>query len=329
MGAAYVTGYTTGGFPTLNAEQNTFAGSTDGFVVKLGPTGTLVYSTYLGGTGDERGNGIAVDSSGAAYITGYTTGAFPTLNAEQNTYGGGTQDAFVAKLSPSGALVYSTYLGGTGNDVGYGIGVDSTGAAYITGNTNGGFPTLNAEQKTLGGGFDAFVVKLNPSGSLNYSTYLGGSGSDQGNGIATDGTGAAYVVGSTSGSFPTLNAAQGTFGGGTNDAFIAKLNPSPVSTTFTVSPTAVQFGSTADHSLVTSSQTITVQAPQGVAWTATPNQNFIMVSPTSGTGNGLFTISMVTSNLPTTGSVSGMEVTMLMVNNPIPVPDVGDTMMKF
>src|SRR5258708_5275515 len=329
-GAAYVTGYTTGGFPTLNAEQNTFGGGlNDAFVVKLGPTGTLVYSTYLGGTGDERGNGIAVDSLGAAYITGYTTGAFPTLNAEQNTYAGGTQDAFVAKLSPSGALVYSPYLGGTGNDVGYGMVVDRTGAADITGKTNGGFPTLNAEQNTLGGGFDAFVVKLNPSGSLNYSTYLGGSGSDQGNGIATDGTGAAYVVGSTSGSFPTLNATQGTYGGGTTDAFIAKLNPSPVSTTFTVSPTAVQFGSTADHSLVTSAQTIAVTAPPGVAWTATPNQHFIIVSPTSGTVNGLFTISMVTSNLPTTGSVSGMEVTMLMVNNPIPVPDVGDTMMKF
>jgi hypothetical protein len=307
MGVAYVTGFTTGGFPTLNASQNTYGGgNSDGFVVKLGATGTLVYETYLGGTGDERGNGIAVDSTGAAYITGYTSGGFPLLNAEQNTYGGGLTDAFVSKLNATGARVYSTYLGGAGDDQGIGIAADGPGAAYVTGVTTGTFPTLNASQNTFGGGTsDAFVVKLNASGSLNYSTYLGGTGIDTGTGIATDGTGAAYVTGGTSGGFPTLNPAQGTFGGG-SDAFIAKLNPSPVNTTFTVSPTAVQFGATPDHSLVTSAQTITVQAPAGVPWTATPNQNFIMVSPTSGTGNGAFTISMVTANLPTSGSVSGM-----------------------
>jgi len=307
-GAVYVTGFTNGGFPTLNAAQNTFGGSSDAFVSKLGPTGALVYSTYLGGTGGERGNGIAVDSTGAAYVTGFTTGPFPMLNAQQNTYGGGNIDAFIAKLGPTGALVYSTYLGGTGDDEGLGIATDGTGAAFVTGDTSGFFPTLNASQNTYGGGTgltDAFIVKLNPSGSLNYSTYLGGTGTDRGYGIATDGTGAAYVTGGTSGSFPTLNAAQGTFGGG-SDAFIAKLNPSPVSTTFTVSPTAVQFGATPDHSLVTSPQTIAVQAPAGVTWNASANQNFIMVSPTSGTGNGMFTISMVNSNLPTTGSVSGM-----------------------
>jgi hypothetical protein len=305
MGAIYVTGFTNGGFPTLNAAQNAFGGSSDAFVAKLGPTGALVYSTYLGGTGDERGNRITVDSTGAAYVTGYTTGSFPTVNASQNTYGGGNTDAFVVKLSPAGALAYSTYLGGTGNDEGLGIATDGTGT-YVTGVTSGAFPTLNASQNVFGGGTsDAFVVKLNPTGSLNYSTYLGGAGIDQGLGIATDGTGAAYVTGGTSGSFPILNATQGAFGGG-SDAFIVKLNPSPVNTTFTVNPSAVQFGATPDHTLVTSPQTITVQAPAGVAWTATPNQNFIMVSPASGTGSGSFTVSMVTANLPVSGSVSGM-----------------------
>ena len=310
-GAVYVTGSTTGSFPTLNAEQNTFGGGTsgggnlDGFVAKLGPTGALVYSTYLGGTGDEVGNGVAVDSVGAAYVTGYTTGGFPTLNAQQNTFGGNV-DAFVTKLTPTGALAYSTYLGGTGNDYGDAIAVDSTGVAYVTGYTTGAFPTLNALQNTYGGGTsDAFVVKLNASGTLNYSTYLGGTGTDPGTGIATDGTGAAYVAGGTTGSFPILNAGQGTFGGSV-DAFIAKLNPSPVSMVFSASPSAVQFGATPGGALVTSPQTISVQAPAGATWTASANQGFIMVSPTSGTGNGSFTISMVTSALPLSGSVSGM-----------------------
>jgi hypothetical protein len=304
-GAAYVTGLTTGGFPTLNASQNIYGGgNSDGFVVKLGPTGALVYETYLGGTGDDRGNGIAVDSAGAAYVTGATNGGFPTLNATQNTFGG-VVDAFATKLGPTGTLAYSTYLGGTGNDQGIAIATDGSGAAYVTGTTSGGFPTLNASQNTYGGSTsDAFVVKLNPSGALNYSTYLGGTGIDQGAGIATDGTGAAYVTGGTSGNFPTLNAAQGTFGGG-SDAFVAKLNPSPVNIVFTASPSAVQFGVTPDHTLVTSPQTISVQAPAGITWSASANQSFIMVSPTSGTGNGLFTISMVTSALPLSGSVSG------------------------
>jgi uncharacterized repeat protein (TIGR01451 family) len=224
-GAAYVTGFTNGGFPTLNAEQNTFGGTSDAFAAKLSPTGVLVYSTYLGGPNGDFGYGIAVDSTGAAYVTGTTSAGFPTFNAGQNTFGG-AMDAFVTKLSPTGALVYSTFLGGTGTDIGYGIAVDSTGTAYVTGQTDGAFPTLNAVQNTPGGSADAFIASLSPSGALSYSTYLGGTSTDQGSGIATDGNGAAYVVGITNGNFPTLNAAQGTFGGPT-DAFIAKLSGNP------------------------------------------------------------------------------------------------------
>jgi hypothetical protein len=223
-GAAYVAGQTGAGFPTLNAEQNTFGGNSDAFVAKLSPSGALVYSTYLGGTGRDFGNGIAVDSTGSAYITGLTSGGFPTLNAWQNTFGGGQDDAFVAKLSPSGTLVYSTYLGGTGTEIGNGIGVDSTGAAYVAGRTDGGFPTLGAVQTSFGGIFDAFVAKLSPSGVLVYSTYLGGASDDEGLGIAVDSAGAAYVTGVAGSGFPTLNAEQNTFGGA-NDAFVAKLSP--------------------------------------------------------------------------------------------------------
>src|SRR5260221_8183 len=186
----------------------------------------LVYSTYLGGTGSDYGVSIAVDSTGAAYVAGNTSGSFPTLNAGQNTFGGGGQDAFVVKLNASGALVYSTYLGGSRADYGLGIAVDSSGARYVAGYTNGGFPTLNAEQDPFGGSTDGFAAKVGPSGgTIVYATYLGGTGDERGNGIAVDSTGAAYITGFTTGSFPLLSAEQNTFGGGNTDAFVTKLSP--------------------------------------------------------------------------------------------------------
>ena len=190
----------------------------------------LIYSTYLGGSGDDWGSGIAVDSSGSAYVTGYTDSTnFPTTNPLQPVYGG-DYDAFVAKLNPTGsALVYSTYLGGSGLDQGNGIAVDSSGNAYVTGYTiSTDFPTMNPFQPIYGGNEDAFVAKLNPTGSaLVYSTYLGGSGLDQGNGIAVDSSGNAYVTGYTgSTDFPTMTPLQpANSSGGDYDAFVAKLNP--------------------------------------------------------------------------------------------------------
>src|SRR5207253_2871672 len=138
----------------------------------------LVYSTYLGGSAeDDFGRGIAVDSSGNAYVTGETSSTnFPTMNPLQPANGGGGDDAFVIKLMSFGsALVYSTFLGGSKDDVGYGIAVDSLGNAYLTGATNSNnFPTMNPLQPTYSGYADAFVAQLNPSGSaLVYSTYLG------------------------------------------------------------------------------------------------------------------------------------------------------------
>jgi len=188
----------------------------------------LSYSTYLGGGGDDAGFGIAVDGSGNAYLTGYTSSSnFPTANPLQATLGG-TLDAFVAKLNPTGsALVYSTYLGGSGEDAGSGLAVDGSGNAYIGGWTSSSdFPTANPLQATFGGGLrDAFVAKLNAAGILVYSTYLGGRAFDSGIGLAVDGAGNAYISGRTEGSnFPTVNPLQATFGGGT-DAFVAKLNP--------------------------------------------------------------------------------------------------------
>jgi len=190
----------------------------------------LLYSTYLGGNGNDRGHGIAVDSSGSAYITGSTRSSnFPTANAVQTGFSDGTFDAFVTKLNPAGsALVYSTYLGTSKSDTGWGIAVDSSGSAYVTGITeSSNFPTANAVQAVFGGNFDAFVTKLNPAGSaLVYSTFLGGSSSDSGRGIAVDSSGSVYVTGYTySSNFPTLNAVQAGLRSVNTNAFVTKLNP--------------------------------------------------------------------------------------------------------
>ncbi len=242
-GNAYVTGSTfSSDFPTVNAVQPVHAddvggGGYDAFVTKLNAAGTaLVYSTYLGGTGNDDGKGIAVDSAGNAYVTGYTTGhlgpiLFPTTTgAFQQTNASTSSVPFVTKLNAAGsALAYSTFLGGTNgfDDWAAGIAVDAAGNAYITGTTQAAdFPTtVGAFDRTYGGGADAFVSALNPSGSaLVYSTYLGGSNVDQPLGIAVDAAGNAYVVGGTdSSNFPTINAVQPALGG-SYDAFVTKLN---------------------------------------------------------------------------------------------------------
>jgi len=234
-GNAYVSGYTgSGNFPTLDPYQGTFVGGTwDVFVSKLTPSGlSLAYSTFLGGSDQDYSRGVAVDSSGIAYVTGHTFSTdFPTKAPYQGAIAG-SYDAFVTKLSSSGSsLSYSTYLGGSAGDAGSGIAVDSGGSAYIVGSTSStNFPILNAYQVAYAGGSrDAFVTRLSPSGSalvLAYSSYLGGSGSDYGIGVAVDGSGAAYVAGvTTSTSFPVKSAYQ-TTNAGDHDAFVTKLSSS-------------------------------------------------------------------------------------------------------
>src|SRR5206468_3186724 len=162
-----------------------------------------------------------------AYVAGFTSSTdFPTTpGAAQTTFGGGVEDAFVTKLNPTGsALVYSTYLGGSVSDRGSAIAVDAAGNAYVTGNTSSmDFPTTPGTAQTTigGGGEDAFVTKLNATGSaLVYSTYLGGSGFDESGGIAVDGADNAYVTGHTSSlNFPTTPGAFQTAFGGSDDAF--------------------------------------------------------------------------------------------------------------
>jgi hypothetical protein len=230
-GQAYVTGSTSStNFPTVTPAQATYGGGDDTFVTKLNAAGTsLLYSTYLGGSGSDNGAGIAVDVAGQAYVTGRTLSAnFPMANPVQATRNG-PQDAFVTKLNAAGtSLLYSTYLGGNSGDTGAGIAVDSVGQAYVTGGTQSvTFPTVSPVQATLGvDGRDAFVTKLSAAGtSLLYSTYLGGNSTDMGTSIAVDAAGQAYVTGLTdSTNFSTVTPAQATYGGGGNDAFVTKLS---------------------------------------------------------------------------------------------------------
>lgn len=194
----------------------------------------LVYSTYLGGSSSDWysdwDNGITVDSSGNAYVTGHTESTdFPTKNPIQGSKVGGTfyADVFITKINAAGsALVYSTYLGGSSGDVGYDIAVDDVGNAYVAGATDStNFPTKNPIQASNAGSNDAFVTKINADGStLIYSTYLGGSGSDPAYGIAIDGSSNAYLTGITgSADFPTTNPIQASYAGG-KDAFVTKIN---------------------------------------------------------------------------------------------------------
>ena len=229
-GNAYVTGYTSSlDFPSDNAEQSFFTGSSAIFVARLANSGTsLIYSTYLGGSQYNYPYAIAVDSAGAAYVTGLTEASdFPVKNALYPSLNGG-EDAFVTKFSPAGnTLVYSTYLGGSGSDYALGIAVDSRKNAYIAGSTQSSdFPVTNGAYQTASGGSCAFVTKIGAAGTaLGWSTYFGQGCSAQTTAIAVDSQHNAYLTGAAFPGLPvTAGAPQPNFGGGAHDAFMAKLS---------------------------------------------------------------------------------------------------------
>jgi hypothetical protein len=231
-GNAYVTGYTdSADFPTAGtpAQPSFGGGSSDAFVAKLSPTSALVYCTYLGGSGDDAGYGIAVDAAGNAYVTGSTGSTdFPTAGTPSQPANAGRSDAFLVKLDGFSSLVYSTYLGGSDFDHGHAIAVGPTGDAYVTGDTNSSdFPTAGTPSQPSPGGFgDAFVARLGPTSGLVYSTYLGGLGFEWARGIAVDAPGNTYVVGGTEATdFPTAGNPVQPEGSGGGDAFVTKLSP--------------------------------------------------------------------------------------------------------
>ena len=246
---AYITGQTDGNFPTTNGNgfMPQYTGGTAAFVTKLNATGSArVFSTYLGASGADAGAAVAVDAGGNAYVTGFTIGAFPTTpGAFHTTIGAGGLDVFVTKLTSTGMLAYSTYLGisGSGGGLGQGIAVDAGGNAYVTGVADTGLPLMNQARgftsTNLG---NAFLTKLNAAGSgLLYSTYLGGTGYDQGFGVAVGSRGNAFLTGqATTADFPiyrngtattTTCASAGAMNcvfqaayGGNNDAFVARID---------------------------------------------------------------------------------------------------------
>jgi hypothetical protein len=243
-GNTYVTGTTASvNFPaTAGAFDGSLNGGYDAFVAKFRPDGSLAWATYLGGDGDERGHGIAVDAGGNVYVMGRTDSTnFPTTAGSLDPAFNGGVDAFVTKLSADGAtLAYSTYLGGSGSEIDQGfdklarrvgaIAVDAAGNAFVTGSTTSAdFPATAGAFRTTNAGFsDAFVARLNATGSaLVYSTYLGGGDYDRGHGIAVDAAGNAYVTGETwSLDFPTTPGAfQPAKAGGATDSFVTKLDP--------------------------------------------------------------------------------------------------------
>jgi hypothetical protein len=232
-GNAYITGYTTSNDYdiTPGVFRITIGGLVDVFVTKLNSTGTgLVYSTYIGGSNSDYGNAIAIDASGNAYITGYTSssdyditpGAFQTIIE-------GDREVFVSKLNSTGTgLIYSTYIGGSSEDFGYDIAIDGSDNAYVTGTTfSSDYDTTpGAFQTTNGGNWDVFVTKLNSTGNtLIYSTYIGGISIDECRAIAIDGSGNAYITGWTGSSNYDITAgAFQTTNGGFYDVFVTKLN---------------------------------------------------------------------------------------------------------
>jgi uncharacterized repeat protein (TIGR01451 family) len=236
-GFAYITGNLFGAFTMTPGAYDTTNAGQDVYVAKINPAGgSFVYATYISANGGNNvGNDIAIDAQGNAYITGKAAGAFfPATSGAYDT----TQnslDAFVIKLNSTGnALLYATYLGGTGSDEGYGIAVDSSGDIYVTGSTSSNnFPIVNGLQTAFGGSRDAFAVKLRPAGGgaadLLYSTYLGGAGDDEATAVACDAGGNLYLTGyAVSANYPTTANAFDTSLAGTSggDAVVTKINPS-------------------------------------------------------------------------------------------------------
>lgn len=301
-GNAYVAGWTQStNFPLQSAFQGSNHGGVDGFVTKLNPAGSaLVYSTYLGGTGNDNATAIAVDGSGSAFVTGVAASEdFPVANAIDITLGShAVDDVFIARFNPAGsALMYSTFVGGASGDDGYAIAIDQAGNAYVTGRTNSSdYPLVNPVQGSRVA-FDMFVTEINASGSaLLFSTFVGGSGSESGRGIAIDSSGNIHIAGeSTSTDFPVAKAVQ-TVNGGNQDAVVllfattvpmVTVSLDRQSLTFSVTNSGSAFISQTGPQLVRLTQTGT----PAVSWTATSDKPWLVVTPTSGRGSATLTVS--------------------------------------
>ena len=235
-GNVYVAGTASSSFPTTGgAYDTTFNGGVDVFVSKLSPNGSsLIYSTYIGAANFDSATDLAIDSGGNAYIVVRTSDAgvpYPTTTGAFDTTFNGVDDVAVTKLNPTGtALIYSTFLGGSSIDNGRSIAVNANGEAFVSGSTTDAainFPTTAGSYDPVHNGVtDFFVTKLNASGSgLIYSTFIGGPGIDNANGLAIDLAGNAYIVGNVSPGFPTTAGVFDTTIAGSSEIGVSKLSP--------------------------------------------------------------------------------------------------------
>jgi hypothetical protein len=350
-GKVYIAGWMQScDFPVINGFQaNCASGGVDGFLAVVNPTtNQYLYTTYIGGSDGDAAYALAVDKNGYVYVTGDTTSDnfFFTPGACDVTCGTdgmcnptwdghafqNMSDGWVIKIDPAksgiGSLMYSTYFGGSGVDRPHAIAVDSTGNAYIAGETmNGagmGFPILNAFQPAFGGNYDGFIAVLNPTGTgLLWSSYLGGAAYDTILGIALDTSANVYVTGYTgSTNFPIKNAIQAA-NGGSYDAFLAKVGNGQTASALagvTVNPASVTGGSPS-----TGTVTLTAPAPAAGATVTLASNNAAAVVPASvtvaaGATSGTFTVNTtaptatVTATL--TATYAGVSKTTALTVNP-------------
>lgn len=327
-------------------------GNYDGFMAKLNPTGSaLLYSTFLGGSAYDYTSGIAVDALGGVYVSGNTLSSdFPvTANAGQKTYGGASAgcnplsgavcgDVTVSKFSRNGALLYSTYLGGSGDEYpGISMAVDGSGNGYLTGQTNSpNFPLVSPFQSQYGGGpSDAFVAKINPNGSFGYSSYLGGNGQDYGYRTALDSAGNVWVVGgtlstnfpATKGAYQTKCGTDGNCNGGLFDAWLAKVAFSADLSVTVTAPTTVTSGGTLTYTITekdngsdpASSVSLTDATPTGTTFNSVSTTGGTCTAPPPG-GTGT-----VTCTVPTQPKGGHIVVTMVVNVTAQPGATITDT----
>ncbi len=251
-GSTYSDGWASGGWDT------SANGAVDGCVIKFSKAGDHLWSTYLGGAGSDQAYGIAVDGSGNAYVTGYTTSSGWVSGGYDPAMNGGW-DGYVVKLSTAGAHVWSTYVGGSDTDVGYAIALDSGGGVCVAGYTLSNAWVSGGWATSLYGDADAFVVKMSAAGAHLWSSYLGGTAYDTGYAIAGGANGAVYIGGRTSSSGWTAGGWDTTYGGGTVDAFVAKVSQTATGT-IKINNDAVN----TNNAMVTLSQTWTDGSGSGV-----------------------------------------------------------------
>jgi subtilisin family serine protease len=221
-GYVWVTGYTSSNTWVRGGYDTSFGGSWDAFVAKYAPDGQKLWSTFLGGSGDDRGWAIDTDAAGTAWVTGYTASSGWATGGFDSVLDGGV-DAFLARLSPDGQLLAASYLGGTGSDRGRDVLVDAAGNVWVAGDTNSGSWPSGGFDTSHGGGWDGFLVKVTGAGQFLWSTYLGAAGDQFATALTTDSSGNALLAGYTQSSTWVTGGLDTSFNGGTYDAFVAKV----------------------------------------------------------------------------------------------------------